>query len=90
MRKLIATFDYRGSADEPVYRRVEVHRIEQGSLGGLETDRDDWKYAIYPYKSYLLRQIHDLRITQEEVAQRLPTLTVSDELRLLAAKLEGK
>jgi hypothetical protein len=85
MRKLIATFDYRGSADEPVYRRVEVHRIEQGSLGGLETVRDVRKAEIYPYKSYLLRQIHNLRIDQQQVA---PRLTVSDELRLLAAKLE--
>jgi hypothetical protein len=87
MRKLIATFDYQGSADEPVYRRVEVHRIEAGHLGGLETVRDVSYPEIYPYKSYLLRQIHNLRITNEEVA---PRLTVSDELRLLAAKLEGK
>ncbi len=90
MTKLIATFFYQGSADKPIYRRVELCSIAETptKLFGYESTRDDVvKAEFLPFKSYSLSKIGGLCIVQ--VSEPTASQRLSKQLRAIADELEG-
>lgn len=89
MKKLVATFFYKGSAAETVYRRVEVLSICEVPLKlfGYETNRDTVIHQHPEFKSYTMDRVTSLGISQVRV-QKSSVKRLSDQLRAIADELE--
>ena len=89
MRKLTATFYYRGSAEDLIYRKVLVLATSERKLSGNEVNRGDTAHALPEYKTYRLEDCQALHIRFEMLADVKSVKSVPDQLRDLANTLEG-